>query len=324
MNAKVFCLITSFLIGISLDFILIPILTKFKFGQNIREIGPKWHKNKVGTPTMGGIIFILSSVISTCIWQTFNPLPLVESSLTMLLLFTSLAFGLIGTLDDIIKIKRKQNAGLSAAQKYGLQLFVAAIFLIFAKRYQIVIDILNIPKIGSINLGVFFAPILLFIITGCVNSVNLTDGLDGLASSVSLIILIFLSILSSRFNHVGITNLTCALIGGLLSFLLFNKYPARVFMGDCGSLFLGGYVGAISTILGVNAMLPIFGICYVIETLSVIIQVFSFKLTGKRIFKMSPLHHHFEMCGFSESKIVWMFSIFTLLMCILSNFFLAR
>ncbi|MBR0276898.1 MAG: phospho-N-acetylmuramoyl-pentapeptide-transferase [Clostridia bacterium] len=295
--------------------IFIPILTKLKFGQNIREIGPKWHKNKNGTPTMGGIIFSLGLAVSVVASYKFMDYR------AYLVLFSSLGFGIIGFIDDFIKVVLKRNLGLKAWQKLALQIIVSLIFVFVGIEKGILSMSINIPFTNTQwDMGWIYMPFAVFVMLATVNAVNLTDGIDGLAASVTVVVMMFFSIISLYINYVSLSLLAFGLIGALMGFLVFNKNPAKVFMGDTGSLMLGGTVGAFALALNNPIILVFIGIVYFAETISVIIQVTSFKLTGKRVFKMSPIHHHFEMCGWNERKIVLVFTFTTVLFCILAYF----
>ncbi|MEG1994765.1 MAG: phospho-N-acetylmuramoyl-pentapeptide-transferase, partial [Oscillospiraceae bacterium] len=284
---------------------LIPFLRKLKYGQTILEIGPSWHKNKQGTPTMGGIMFVfgilVASIAGMATYILGNNGELSESSLKITKLVVSLvmaiAFGLVGFIDDYIKVVKKQNLGLTARQKSLFQITVAVVYLAALYALGDTSTTFIIPFIGQFDFGILYYPVCVFIIVGCVNAVNLTDGIDGLASSVTFVSAISLFVMSALLYNEGMKILSIALAGGCLGFLIWNFHPAKVFMGDTGSLFLGGIVVAIAFGLGLPFILIFVGIIYIIETLSVILQVISFKTTGKRIFKMSPIHHHFEMSG---------------------------
>lgn len=308
-------LISSFVLAYLLGKILIPILHRMKYGQSIREEGPKAHIKKQGTPTIGGLIFIISTFIVTILYSVFYVKTLKNDAVIILLIF--LAFGFVGFLDDYLKIRRKKNLGLRAYQKMILLMFITFVIYVFSKDNlgtNLYIPILNF----NINLYYLYLPFLFVYFTGVTNSVNLTDGLDGLATIVTIIVLIFLFLISFVFGKVDIGIFTFILIGSLMAFLIFNINPARVFMGDTGSLALGGAVAAISFLLGIELVLVLAGIIYVIEALSVIIQVIVYKFTGKRVFKMAPIHHHFEHLGWSENKIVYVFGAITLIACIIS------
>lgn len=289
--------------------IIIPMLHKLKFGQNIREDGPKSHLKKAGTPTIGGLIFIFSVIIVMLIMHYgFD-------DKGMVILYGTLAFGLIGFLDDILKIIHKQNEGLTSSQKLVLQIIFSGIFAMYGYKYLGT----TITVIGNItvNLGWVYVPFVIFYFSAVTNGVNLTDGLDGLATSVTILVLTFFCIVAIKFGYKDVAIFAAALIGALFGFLKFNSYPAKVFMGDTGSLALGGAIASIMLVLGKPFLVIIVGGIYVIEVLSVIIQVTSFKLTGKRVFKMAPIHHHFEQLGWRETKIVTVFSLVTMVLCAL-------
>lgn len=303
----------AFLIAGFLGMLIIPILIRFKFGQEIREIGPSWHQKKSGTPTMGGILFIGAFLIVTPFF--------IRDIGSGCVAVCAVLFGLIGFSDDFIKIARKRNLGLTAKQKFLSQLFITVAFvLVLLYTGEIGTEIFVPLWNRSLDLGFLFIPFAVFVILGVVNGVNLTDGIDGLAGSVTLIVSVFLAVAATYKYEGSLAATSLILAGGLLGFLLYNLHPAKVFMGDTGSLFLGGYIAAVSVLLGFELILLFCGIIYLVETLSVIIQVVSYKLTGKRVFKMSPIHHHFEMCGWKENKIVLAFSSATVLFCIISYF----
>ena len=302
-------LILALVASMVLTAVLIPVLRRAKFGQQIREIGPSWHKNKSGTPTMGGIGFIIAV---TAIGVFAN----LGNKMGLIVVLGALAFGIIGFIDDYIKVVLKRNLGLRAWQKFAMQLAVA-IGVMMALSVWLET---SIPLFGwEIELGMAYIPLMVFVILGCVNAVNLTDGLDGLAGSVTAIVGTFFMVAFHGVNNMGLSLASAALVGGLLGFLIFNFHPAKVFMGDTGSLFLGGIVALLAIGLGNPLILILVGVIYVIETLSVIMQVFWFKLTkGKRLFKMSPLHHHFEQVGWGEKKIVGVFCLITLVACVVA------
>lgn len=304
---------------------LIPILKSHKMGQRILEIGPRWHKGKEGTPTMGGISFIFPAVlvgIAGCLFITVSD----GISKTLPLIFTlifGLSGGLIGCVDDIAKLKKKQNEGLTAPQKYLLQVLAAALYL-FGMTYvcgmntEVFFPFFN----ATVDFGIFFYVVAMLLLTGIMNSVNLTDGIDGLCSSVTLLVGVFF-IAAGYMCGTDDKELLCLLgaviVGGCAGFLVYNFYPARVFMGDTGSLFLGGLVVGGAFMMNNPLIVLAVGLVYVIETASVILQVGYFKLThGKRLFKMSPIHHHFEKCGWSEIKIVVVASLITAAAAVLS------
>lgn len=300
------------IISIIMGYILIPMLKKLKAGQSIREDGPQSHLVKGGTPTIGGLIFIFTLIIVTLISGNLG-------SQSLMIIFSTLSFGLVGFIDDYIKVVKRRNLGLTAKQKLFFQILVTLILVFYQyKSKNLNIDLI-IPIIGkSFSLGFMYIPFILFVVVGTVNSVNLTDGLDGLSSGVTIITLIFFGIVSHKLERYEISLFCFILAGSLLGFLYFNKYPAKVFMGDTGSLALGGAVSAVAVLLNLPLILPIAGGIYFIETLSVIIQVISFKLTGKRVFLMAPLHHHFEEKGWKETKVVFVFYLVQLILCIIS------
>ncbi|MDQ0149297.1 phospho-N-acetylmuramoyl-pentapeptide-transferase [Eubacterium multiforme] len=302
----------GFIISIILGPIFIPMLHKFKFGQNIREEGPKSHFKKAGTPTMGGIIFIIAVTI-TMVVMRYN-----VSSKGMVILYSMIAFGFIGFLDDMLKIIHKNNLGLRAWQKMLLLLLFSVAMAYYS--YNVLGSEIMVPFLGyNINLGIFYIPFVIIYYAATTNAVNLTDGLDGLATTVTIIVLIFFSIVSYKDGSYEVSIFSVALIGALLGFLRYNAYPAKIFMGDTGSLALGGALASIALMIKNPVVIVIVGGIYVFETLSVIIQVVSFKTTGKRVFKMAPVHHHFEQLGWSERKIVAIFSIITVILCIIGG-----
>ncbi|MDU1313206.1 MAG: phospho-N-acetylmuramoyl-pentapeptide-transferase [Clostridium septicum] len=301
-------LIVGLLISLVLGPITIPILRRLKFGQNIRKEGPQSHLKKAGTPTMGGVIFILSTTI-TMIIMHFNP-----TDEAMIALYSFIAFGFIGFLDDMLKIVKKESEGLKAWQKMLLLLIFSSAIAIYG--YYNLGTNLKIPFIGTeIPLGILYIPFVIVYYAGATNAVNLTDGLDGLASTVTVLVLTFFTVVAFTMKQESIAIFSIALTGGLLGFLKYNAYPAKVFMGDTGSLALGGAIATIALVLELPIILFIVGGIYVIETISVILQVGSYKLRGKRLFKMAPIHHHFEQVGWNETKIVTVFAVITVLLC---------
>lgn len=318
-------LVAAFLLSSVIGVWLIPFLHKLHYGQTILDIGPAWHKSKQGTPTMGGIMFIIGSILACAAgWCTiaFSAQGLVDASShgTFYLVggfLMALGFGVIGFLDDYIKVVKKRNLGLKAWQKSAAQLLVAVIYLI-AERIFAPNDLLWIPFAGEFSIGWFYYPLMLFIIIGAVNAVNLTDGVDGLAASVTMVAAMGFMLIAAIQSFTQMDLMAAALAGGCLGFLVWNFHPAKVFMGDTGSMFLGGMVVALAFGLRKPVLLLFIGIIYVVETMSDIIQIGSVKLTGKRVFKMAPIHHHFEMCGWSEVKIVVVFSAVTALGCLIA------
>lgn len=305
--------IISFAISVLLGPLVIPFLRRLKVGQTVRNEGPKEHLKKNGTPTMGGILILVSVVLTSILYVKDYPriIPI---------LFVTMGFGLIGFLDDYIKVVLKRSMGLRAWQKMALQILVTGVFAYYVIHYTDVSLAMKIPFIPGtyVDFGILNIPILFFIVIGTVNGANFTDGLDGLASSVTVLIATFFTVVAIGLDS-GIEPVTCAVVGALLGFLLFNVYPASVFMGDTGSLALGGFVAATAYMLQMPLFLAIVAFIYVIEVLSVVIQVSYFKLTGgKRIFKMAPIHHHFELSGWSETRVVAVFSIITALLCLIA------
>ena len=309
--------IMSILITLVTGPVLIPWLHKLKFGQQILEDGPKWHEKKNGTPTMGGIMFIIATVVSVVVAI------LIKRNIKLLImLLVTLGFGLIGFIDDYVKVVKKRNMGLTAAQKFLLQAFLSLAYIFVLKLSGNLTSEIIIPFVEKTIImpwWLYFV-FIMFVVCGTVNAVNLTDGLDGLAASITVIVSLFFVLAAIMVGDNAAGYLAIAVAGGCIGFLRFNKYPAKVFMGDTGSLFLGGAISVLAVGLQMPLILVIAGFVYLFETLSVILQVASFKLTGKRIFKMSPIHHHFEMCGWSEKKIVGVFSVVTLILCIIAFF----
>ena len=297
---------------------LLPVLRALKAGQSIREIGPTWHNSKAGTPMMGGLMFILSAVICLLI-----SLVSVKEKTVFYVLVLGVCFGFVGFLDDFFKLKFKRNLGLTAIQKAMLQMAVSALWLYLLYREGSLTQFIYIPFLNQEfpvhpMAYIFFA---MFVIVGCVNAVNLTDGVDGLCGSVTIPVMIFFTASAVSMQKFDLALLPAALIGGLVAYLFYNWHPAKVFMGDTGSLFLGGIVCGMAFALDMPMVLIFVGIVYIVETLSVILQVGYFKMThGKRLFKMSPIHHHFEMCGWKEEKIVLVFTAVSALMCLVAWF----
>ncbi len=303
----------AFIASAVLGVCILPLLRRLKFGQSIREEGPSWHQKKSGTPTMGGLMFIASFLMVTPF--------VIRNRGTAAVAVCAVLFGIIGFCDDYIKVVKKRNLGLTAKQKFLAQFLVTVAFVLYLMHTGWVNTGILIPFLRiRLDLGILFLPFAVFALLGFVNGVNLTDGIDGLAGFVTLAVAMFLSLAALLSGNLSLCLTCLAVAGGILGFLLFNVHPAKVFMGDTGSLFLGGFVGAAAILMQQELLLVICGIIYVAETLSVVLQVVSFKLTGKRIFKMSPLHHHFEMCGWSEIKIVSVFTAVTVLGCTISYF----
>ncbi|MBE6900453.1 MAG: phospho-N-acetylmuramoyl-pentapeptide-transferase [Ruminococcaceae bacterium] len=289
---------------------LIPVLKKLNFGQSILEIGPNWHKNKEGTPTMGGIMFIFGILAASCLAFFFlADAPATEKIRYGSGLAMALGYGLLGFIDDYTKIVRKQNEGLTAKQKLIGQVLLAVMFLVGLQISGTLSTTLIIPFIGQLDVGFFYYPIAVFIIVGASNAVNLTDGIDGLCSSVTFVCACGFIVMAAILKNTAMGFMAAALAGGCAGYFIWNCHPARVFMGDTGSLFLGGMVCALAFGLNIPLILVFAGIIYVIETLSDIIQIGSYKIRKKRVFKMAPIHHHFEMSGWSEWKIVIVFCL---------------
>lgn len=300
LEIAIYSVMISFILGIIFCPLLIPVLRRLKFGQTERDDGPESHLKKQGTPTMGGIAILAAFAIGGIFFIKENPDGLV-------VLLVTLGFGIIGFIDDYIKVVKKRSLGLTPIQKIVGQFVITGLFTFYIIKSGIGTDIL-IPftKGMTIDLGIIYIPFLFVAVIGTVNGVNLTDGLDGLASGVTLIVAVFFMMVAWAAGS-GILPIAGAAAGSLLAFLIFNAYPAKVFMGDTGSLALGGFVAATAFILKMPIFILIVGFIYLIESLSVIIQVGYFKKTGKRIFKMAPIHHHFELCGWSETKVVTVF-----------------
>ncbi|TCL43804.1 phospho-N-acetylmuramoyl-pentapeptide-transferase [Harryflintia acetispora] len=326
--ATIVTAIASFGVTALLGLWAVPFLRRIKYGQTIKEIGPTWHKNKNGTPTMGGLTFIIG--ILTAVIAGFIALRLSEASHPLdpliragglnttrlfLGLTMALAFGAIGFADDYIKVVKKRNLGLRAREKTVAQILVAGAYLAGLYMAGDTSTILILPFLGQVDLGIFYIPFALFVIVGAVNAVNLTDGIDGLAASVTFVVGIGFMLCCALLSFGEMGLLATALAGGCLGFLIWNFHPAKMFMGDTGSMFLGGVVVALAFGIGQPAILILMGVVYIVETLSDIIQIGCYKLTHKRVFKMAPIHHHFEMSGWSEVKIVMVFSLVALAGC---------
>ena len=303
----------SFALSVIMGPVVIPILRKLKMKQTEREDGVKSHLKKAGTPTMGGVIILTSIVVTSLFFIKDYPkiIPIM---------FVTVGFGLIGFLDDYLKVVMKRSDGLFPKQKMGLQILVTAVFAFYIVKVAQVPLTMLIPFANGkyLDLGFLAIPMLFIVIIGTVNGVNFTDGLDGLASSVTVLVATFFTVVAVGTKS-GVEPITCAVVGALLGFLLFNVYPASVFMGDTGSLALGGFVASTAYMLQIPLFIVLVGMIYLVEVLSVIIQVTYFKKTGgKRIFKMAPIHHHFELCGWSETRVVAVFSIVTAILCLVA------
>lgn len=306
-------IIISFIISVVLCPIFIPFLKRLKFGQYVRDEGPKSHLKKSGTPTMGGIVILISIVITSLFF-------LKDNKDIIPILFATIGFGIIGFLDDYIKVVMKRSMGLKPWQKMIGQLIVTSIFGYYIMNYSEVGTTMLIPFSNgkTIDFQFLWIPMLFFVFLGTTNGANFTDGLDGLATSVTVLIATFFTVVALSF-HPEISPITGAVMGSLLGFLVFNSFPARVFMGDTGSLALGGFVASTAYVLNMPLFIVIVALVYLVEVLSVIIQVSYFKATGgKRFFKMAPIHHHFELCGWPETKVVTIFSIVTAVLCVIA------
>ena len=305
-------------ITMAVGYLLLPVLRALKAGQSIREVGPTWHNNKAGTPMMGGLMFIISAVL--CLLMN---IPAMKDYSVFFVLGLGLCFGLVGFLDDFFKAKFKRNLGLTSLQKALLQMAVSALYLYLLYRQGTLVSSVYVPFVNKSFdihplLYIFFA---MFVIVGCVNAVNLTDGVDGLCGSVTVPVMVFFTAAAVATKKLELALLPASLVGGLVAYLFYNWHPAKVFMGDTGSLFLGGMVCGLAFALNMPLILLPVGIVYICETLSVILQVGYFKLThGKRLFKMSPIHHHFELCGWKEVKIVLVFSAVSAALCLVAWF----
>ncbi len=292
--------------------VLIPFLKKLKFGQQVRDDGPQAHLKKAGTPTMGGLAFLASVIVTSLIFVG-------RYSRIVPILFLTVGFGIVGFLDDYIKIVMKRSEGLNPVQKLLGQLVITGIFCVYMVRYSGLGTVIHIPFLGvDWDMGWLYIPMLFLTVLGTDNGVNFTDGLDGLCTSVTILVATFFTVVALGEGN-GIAPISAAVAGALLGFLLFNVYPAKVFMGDTGSLALGGFVSATALMLQQPLLILLVGFIYLIEVISVILQVGYFKIThGKRIFRMAPIHHHFELGGWSETRVVAVFSIVTTILCLVA------
>lgn len=304
-------ILLAFIVSVLFTSLEIPILQRKQAGQNIREEGPKSHYSKAGTPSMGGIAIIGAALIGSAMGQQFN-----KDLFAVILV--CLSFSIIGFLDDYLKVIKKNNLGLKAYQKFGLQIIISVAFGIYMAVFSGYGTSVWIPFVDiTVDFGFWYAPFVAFVLLSMTNAVNLTDGLDGLATGITALVVLFFSIIGILFSASdGATSFCAALTGACLGFLVYNKNPAKIFMGDTGSLALGGGLAAAAIVMHFELLLPIVGLIYVLEALSVVIQVASFKLTGKRVFKMAPLHHHFELCGLKEKQVVGIFWSFALICCV--------
>ena len=313
INKGIYAVLIAFCLSIIMSPLIIPFLQRLKFGQTVRDDGPSSHLKKTGTPTMGGIIILASLTLTSLLF-------IKDNRELQTILFATLGFGFIGFLDDYIKVVKKRSLGLTPMQKIVGQ-FIISILFAYLLAYYVGLDtsiILPFTGLKEIDLGILYWPFLIFGVIGMVNAVNLTDGLDGLASSVTVLVATFFAVVALFAEQsVEVVPIAAATVGSLLGFLLFNTYPAKVFMGDTGSLALGGFVVATAFAMKMPLFILIVGLIYVIEVLSVIIQVTSYKLTKKRVFRMAPIHHHFELGGWPETKVVAVFCIVTAMLCLI-------
>lgn len=312
LRNAVYATLVAFFIEVLISPVFIPFLKKLKLGQYQRNDGPKSHLKKEGTPTMGGIMIIVSLIVTSLFFIKNNP-----NSIAILI--ATIGFGIVGFIDDFIKVILRRSKGLTSIQKIVLQTIVSFIFIYYLINYVHIGTDVIIPFTHGMtfDLGIWFYPFLLFVVVGTVNSVNLTDGLDGLASSVTILVCTFFAVITLGTQNF-IAPIICAAVGSMLGFLLFNAHPAKIFMGDTGSLALGGLIVSIAIILKMPIFLAIVGIIYVAESLSDILQVASYRIRRKRIFKMAPIHHHFELLGWKETKVVAVFSVVTAIACLIA------
>ena len=316
--SEIIALLAAFALAAIAGPIYIPLLRRLKFGQTVRDDGPQTHLKKNGTPTIGGLIFLTPLIIVCVLWHFF-----FSASGILALLFVTVGFGFVGFLDDFLKVIKKSKDGLRAYQKM-LALFAVsgayAAYLMFGTESASVIEFSFFGLEASLDLWYFYIPFVIFMLLACTNAVNLTDGLDGLCAGSSFIVFAFFTAVSMfELPHTGVSNFSATIAGALLGFMIFNHHPAKVFMGDTGSLALGGAMAACALYLKHPFMIVGAGLLFVIETLSVMLQVSYFKLThGKRLFKMAPLHHHFEQLGYTETKVTYMFWAFTFVCCIIT------
>jgi len=306
--------VIAFLVTVAGTPLIIPVLKRIKAGQSIREDGPQSHMVKSGTPTMGGVA-IIAGVLVTCLTSGGTTRDMLA------ILGAFLAFGILGFLDDFVKVSMKRNLGLTAKQKLALQILIAVVLAAYQSHFSIYGTRIFVPFLNeNIDFGIWYIPFIAFVVVAMVNAVNLTDGLDGLASGVTLIVALFFAIVGSMYGSPAAALFCSAVAGACFGFLMFNRHPAKVFMGDTGSLALGGGIAAAAIIMNVVLVLPFVGGVYVAEALSVVLQVASYKTRRKRVFKMAPLHHHFELSGWKETKVVAVFWTVTFLLCAISLF----
>lgn len=309
---EIIVLMTSWAIAYFAGPRLLPVLRKLKFGQTVRDDGPQSHLQKNGTPTMGGFIFIISIIITSLIVISLRREFTTEIVISLLFM---ILFGFVGFVDDYIKVVKKRSLGLKARQKISMQVVFAAILAVFQLKISPLGTSILVPFTNlTLDLGIMYVPFLMFVIIAIVNSVNLTDGLDGLASTVTVIVSLCFAVIAAMTGNKAVIYFMCSVAGACIGFLRVNRYPAKVFMGDTGSMALGGAVAAAAVILNLELLVPLICIVYFMESLSVILQVGYYKKTKKRIFKMAPLHHHFELCGWHETKVVKVFIVITVIM----------
>lgn len=302
-------LIISFAVTAAFEPLLIPFLRKLKFGQTILDDGPVWHKNKQGTPTMGGIGFIMATIIGSMFF--------IKSTADAAALLCGTLFGAIGFVDDYIKVVKKQNQGFTAKQKFAAQTVLSLVYAVYMYLFADNGGVL-VPFAGiRVNIGILYIPFVMLVLLATTNSANLTDGLDGLAAGVGATVALFFCTICIKTGATATGIISAALCGGLLGFLIYNAYPAKVFMGDTGSLFIGGIIAAVSVNAGLELFIIIGAFVFLFEALSVIIQVTVYKKTKKRVFKMAPVHHHFEKCGWKETKVVAVFCAITAVLCLI-------
>lgn len=318
MQRMMLTLLIAFAAGLLLGKLLLPVLHRLKFGQNVYELAPQSHQKKQGTPTMGGLVIALAAVIAALVMNDYGEPPAANMLLAVLLM--ALGNLLIGFADDLTKIRRGKNGGLTPKQKMVCQALLAAAFSAYCYFHPLVGSAIRIPFAhAEIDLGLLYIPLMMFVIVGTTNSANLLDGLDGLLTSVSIADFATLAIIAGAYGLGNLGVVCCALCGGCMAFLTRNAYPAQMFMGDTGSMFIGGAVVAAAMLMRQPLILVLIAFCMMISSLSDIIQIAYFKHThGKRVFKMAPIHHHFELCGVHESKIVMMYLLTTVLLCVIT------
>ncbi len=318
MQRMMIALLIAYAAGIVMGKLLLPVLHKLKFGQNIYELAPEAHKKKQGTPTMGGLVIAAAAIVATLVMNDYSG-PLAANR-AIAILIMALGNLCIGFADDMTKIRRGKNGGLTPKQKMFFQTILALAFSVYCYMHELVGSVIDVPFLHvKWDLGILYIPIMMFIIVGTTNSANLLDGLDGLLTSVSLVDFATLAVLAGVMGMTDIGVGCAALCGACMAFLAYNAYPAKMFMGDTGSMFIGGAVVAAAMLMGEPLILVLIAFWMLMSSLSVMIQVTYFKHTGgKRIFKMSPIHHHFELCGMHETKIVSMYMMTTIVLCVIT------